>query len=103
MCQDSDEGKYLKDIEKLLKDTIPAAEAPEDLEGDIKAIRARKALPKPEKPQQETRKGRGKSKKKKKARGRKKRGRPVKAAPEKRPPKTESLVMESQVGANRAR
>ena len=66
--KDSDEGKYLKDIEKLLKDTIPAAEAPEDLEGDIKAMRARKALPKPEKPQQETRKGRGKSKKKKKGR-----------------------------------
>jgi ATP-dependent RNA helicase RhlE len=66
--KDSDEGTYLRDIEKLLKDKIPEAESPEDLEGDFKAMRARKALPKPEKPQQETRTGRGKSKKKKKGR-----------------------------------
>ena len=66
--KDSDEGKYLRDIEKLLKDKIPEAEKPEDLAGDIKALRARKALPKPEKPQQDARKGRGKSRKKKKGR-----------------------------------
>ena len=66
--KDSDEGKYLKDIEKLLKEKIPEAEKPEDLEGDIKALRARKALPKPEKPQPDARRGRGKSRKKKKGR-----------------------------------
>jgi len=66
--KNSDEAKYLRDIEKLLKTKIPEADAPEDLSGDLKAMRARKALPKPEAPKQDTRKGRGKSKKKKKAR-----------------------------------
>ena len=66
--KNSDEAKYLRDIEKLLKTKIPEADAPEDLAGDLKAMRARKALPKPEAPKQDTRKGRGKSKKKKKAR-----------------------------------
>ena len=61
----SDELKYLRDIEKLLKDKIPEADAPEDYAGDVKALRARKALPKPEAPKQDTRSGRGKSKKKK--------------------------------------
>ena len=61
----SDELKYLRDIEKLLKDKIPEADAPQDYAGDVKALRARKALPKPEAPKQDTRSGRGKSKKKK--------------------------------------
>ena len=64
----SDERKYLKDIEKLLKDSIPEGEAPEDLAAELKALKTRKALPKPEKPKQEPRSGRGKSRKKKKAR-----------------------------------
>lgn len=66
--KDSDEAQYLRDIEKLLKVKIPEGETPSDLPELIKAMRARKALPKPEAPQQETRQGRGKSKKKKKAR-----------------------------------
>lgn len=63
--KDSDEIKYLRDIEKLLKTKIPEGKTPEDLPAELKAMRARKALPKPEKPQAEARKGRGKSKKKK--------------------------------------
>ena len=66
--KDADELKYLRDIEKLLKTKIPEGEAPEDLPELFKAMRARKPLPKPEAPKQETRQGRGKSKKKNKAR-----------------------------------
>ncbi len=66
--KDSDEAKYLRDIEKLLKVKIPEGDAPEDLAEAFKAMRARKALPKPEAPKPDARKGRGKSKKKKKAR-----------------------------------
>ena len=66
--KDSDELKYLRDIEKLLKEKIPEGDAPPDLDARFKTMRARKALPKPEAPKPDTRKGRGKSKKKKKAR-----------------------------------
>ena len=66
--KDSDEQKYLRDIEKLLKTKIPEGDAPSDLDDRFKAMRARKALPKPETPKPDGRKGRGKSKKKKKAR-----------------------------------
>ena len=66
--KDSDELKYLRDIEKLLKTKIPEGDAPSDLDERFKAMRARKALPKPEAPKPDARKGRGKSKKKKKAR-----------------------------------
>ena len=63
--KDSDEAKYLRDIEKLLKTKIPEGEAPKDLAERFTEMRARKALPKPEAPKQDARKGRGKSKKKK--------------------------------------
>lgn len=61
----SDEPGYLREIEKLLKTKLPEGDAPEDLEGCLKILGARKPLPKPEAPQAEPRKGRGKSKKKK--------------------------------------
>lgn len=63
--KDSDEGKYLRDIEKLLKEKIPEAESPKTLAEDMTAMRARKPLPKPEAPKPDARSGRGKSKKKK--------------------------------------
>jgi len=66
--RDTDEEKYLRDIEKLLKTKIPEGKTPEDLPAQLKAMRGRTALPKPEAPKPDTRKGRGKSKKKKKAR-----------------------------------
>ena len=66
--RDTDEEKYLRDIEKLLKAKIPESKPHEDMVGLMKAMRARAPLPKPEAPKQDTRKGRGKSKKKKKGR-----------------------------------
>ena len=66
--KDSDEVKYLRDIEKLLKAKIPDGKNHEDMPGLLKAMRARASLPAPEKPKQDTRQGRGKSRKKKKAR-----------------------------------
>ena len=60
----SDERPYLKDIHKLLDETITVEEMPADMEARIKAIRAR---PKIEvvrlAPEQNQRKGRGKSRK----------------------------------------
>jgi|GEM_PF-313554 len=66
--KDSDEAKYLRDIEKLLKAKIPEGETPKDLAERLTAMRKGTALPRPDKPAQDTRKGRGKSRKKKKAR-----------------------------------
>ena len=63
--KDSDEPKYLRDIEKLLKTKIPEGEMPEDIAAQLKTMRTRPALPKPEGPKPDARKGRGKSKKKK--------------------------------------
>ncbi len=66
--RDTDEEKYLRDIEKLLKTKIPEGKTGDGLPAQLRAMRARPALPKAEAPKQETRQGRGKSKKKKKAR-----------------------------------
>lgn len=66
--RDADEEKYLRDIEKLLKTKIPEGKTTDGLPAQLRSMRARPALPKPEAPKQETRQGRGKSKKKKKAR-----------------------------------
>lgn len=63
--KDTDELKYLRDIEKLLKVSIPEGKNPEDMAEQITKLRARKALPPPEKHKPDPRKGRGKSKKKK--------------------------------------
>jgi len=60
-----DERKYLKDIQKLLKTTIPVTDLPEDFLKKVAALSSRKALPAPPKPKPDPRKGRGKSKKKK--------------------------------------
>ena len=61
----NDELKYLKDIEKLLKEKIPVGETPKDLDELIKALKSREPIIINKKPYVETRKGRGKSKKKK--------------------------------------
>ena len=61
----NDEIKYLRDIEKLLKEKIPEADPSEDLSENIRALKARKPVIIDTKPHVETRKGRGKSKKKK--------------------------------------
>lgn len=61
---DKGEGKYLRDIEKLLKDELPQMEMPSDMTEKVKTLKSRKALPPPEKPKPDPRKGRGKSKKK---------------------------------------
>jgi len=61
----NDELKYLKDIEKLLKEKIPEGEAPEDLNELLRALKSRTPIIIDKKPYVETRKGRGKSKKKK--------------------------------------
>ena len=66
--KDSDEAKYLRDIEKLLKTTIPEGKNHSDMPAQLKAMRARPALPKAEEPKPDARQGRGKSKKKKKGR-----------------------------------
>ena len=61
---DKDERAYLKDIQKLLKTTIPVVELPEDFVQKTRALKTRKPIVKPAQPKQEPRKGRGKSKKK---------------------------------------
>ena len=63
-----DERGYLKDIQRLLKTTIPVVELPEDFDSQARALALREPVPMVEKPKTETRKGRGKSSKKKKAR-----------------------------------
>lgn len=63
--KDSDEVKYLRDIEKLLKASIPEGKNHADMPALLKAMRARPALPKSEEPKPDARQGRGKSKKKK--------------------------------------
>ncbi len=60
-----DERGYLKDIQRLLKTTIPIVELPEDFETQARALKTREPVQMPEKPKTETRKGRGKSSKKK--------------------------------------
>jgi len=61
-----DERKYLKDIQKLLKTTIPVVELPEDFLKKVAELKkTAKALPPPPKNKPDPRKGRGKSKKKK--------------------------------------
>ena len=61
---DKDERAYLKDIQKLLKTTIPVVELPEDFVQKARALKTRAPIVKPAEPKQEPRKGRGKSKKK---------------------------------------
>ncbi len=63
-----DERGYLKDIQRLLKTTIPVVELPEDFDSQSRALALREPVAMVEKPKVETRKGRGKSNKKKKAR-----------------------------------
>ena len=61
-----DERKYLKDIQKLLKTTIPVVELPEDFLKKVAELKkTAKPLPPPPKNKPDPRKGRGKSKKKK--------------------------------------
>lgn len=60
-----DERAYLKDIQKLLGETIPVEAMPENMEERIKTIQARPAIARVNlSPEQATRKGRGKSRKK---------------------------------------
>ena len=61
---DKEERAYLKDIQKLLKTTIPVVELPEEFVQKSRALKTRAPIVKPEQPKQEPRKGRGKSKKK---------------------------------------
>ena len=61
---DKEERTYLKDIQKLLKTTIPTVELPEDFVQKARALKTRTPIVKPTQPKQEPRKGRGKSKKK---------------------------------------
>jgi ATP-dependent RNA helicase RhlE len=61
---DKSENNYLRDIEKLLKQKLPKMDMPEGMDEKLKALKARKPLPPPEKPKPDARKGRGKSKKK---------------------------------------
>lgn len=49
-----DERAYLKDIQKLLKTTIPVEPLPEDFSKQVAALNARPALPKPDKPTQKS-------------------------------------------------
>ena len=60
---DKDERAYLKDIQKLLKTTIPVVELPEDFVQKARALKTRKPIVRPTQPKQEPRKGRGKSRK----------------------------------------
>jgi len=60
-----EERAYLKDIQKLLKTTIPVVELPEDFVQKARALKTRKPIVRPAQPKQEPRKGRGKSKKRK--------------------------------------
>ena len=61
---DKEERAYLKDIQKLLKTTIPVVELPEDFVQKARALTTRTPIVKPAQPKHEPRKGRGKSKKK---------------------------------------
>jgi len=61
---DKEERPYLKDIQKLLKTTIPVVDLPEDFVQKARALKTRKPIVKPAQPKQEPRKGRGKSKRK---------------------------------------
>ncbi|WP_051279903.1 DEAD/DEAH box helicase [Hellea balneolensis] len=61
---DKDERAYLKDIQKLLKTTIPVVDLPEDFVQKARALKTRKPIVRPVQPKQEPRKGRGKSRKK---------------------------------------
>jgi len=61
----NDELKYLRDIEKLLREKIPVSDTPDDLDEQIQTLKSRDAIIVDSKPYVETRKGRGKSKKKK--------------------------------------
>lgn len=61
---DKSENNYLRDIEKLLGEKLPQMEMPADMGDKLKELSARDALPAPEKPKPDARKGRGKSKKK---------------------------------------
>lgn len=61
---DKSEANYLRDIEKLLGEKLPQMEMPEDMNEKLKELNSRDALPAPEKPKPDARKGRGKSKKK---------------------------------------
>jgi len=58
---DKEEQAYLKDIQKLLKTTIPVVDLPEDFADQAKALTERTPLPMPEKIANEPRQGRGKS------------------------------------------
>jgi len=60
---DKDERAYLKDIQKLLKTTIPVVELPEEFVQKARALKTRKPIVRPAQPKQEPRKGRGKSRK----------------------------------------
>lgn len=59
-----DERAYLKDIQKLLKETIPVQPMPEDMPARIKVINAREAAAPVSIASEQPRKGRGKSRKK---------------------------------------
>lgn len=61
---DKEERAYLKDIQKLLKTTIPVVDLPEDFVQKARALKTRTPIVKAAQPKQEPRKGRGKSKKK---------------------------------------
>ncbi|WP_416876821.1 DEAD/DEAH box helicase [Litorimonas sp.] len=61
---DKSEANYLRDIEKLLGEKLPQMDMPEDMNEKLKELNSRDALPAPEKPKPDARKGRGKSKKK---------------------------------------
>ncbi len=61
---DKSEANYLRDIEKLLGEKLPQMNMPADMAEKLKELNARDALPAPEKPKPDARKGRGKSKKK---------------------------------------
>ena len=61
---DKEERAYLKDIQKLLKTTIPVIPLPEEFQQKARALKSRKPIIKAKEPKHEPRKGRGKSKKK---------------------------------------
>lgn len=61
---DKSEANYLRDIEKLLGEKLPQMDMPADMNEKLKELNSRDALPAPEKPKPDARKGRGKSKKK---------------------------------------
>lgn len=61
---DKSEANYLRDIEKLLGEKLPQMDMPANMGEKLKELNSRDALPEPEKPKPDARKGRGKSKKK---------------------------------------